>query len=234
MTIEKLPLNERVFSILKGMIQSGKISPGERIKEEDIAKKLGVSRTPVREAIRKLESLGFVEKRKTSGYIVRSFTRDDVEEIYGIMGILEEYALILALENVDKKKLEKLRDLLKAQEEALSSGDMRKVVRLNNRFHDLLYGLCGRKRLIALINYFRELFNIFRRWLLIEKDSAIAALGDHKRIVELLEAGDRRRLRMAVRSHIERGKKLTLKKLEEVGRGEEEKDTCGETRAGWA
>ncbi len=232
--LERLPLNERIFSVLKKMIQNGELSPGERVKEEEVAKRFGISRTPVREALKRLESLGFIERRRSSGYVVKRFNRDDIEEIYGIMGVLEEYAITLAVDNVTPSDIEKLKSLLTELEGALKEGDMRKVVRVNNKFHDILYGLSKRKRLIALINYFRELFNVFRRWLLIEKESATAALRDHWRIVELLELKDKGRLRRAIRSHINRGKKLTLKKLEEVGRGEEEENTDRETGARWA
>ncbi len=232
--LERLPLNERIFSVLKKMIQNGELSPGERVKEEEVAKRFGISRTPVREALKRLESLGFIERRRSSGYVVKRFDRDDIEEIYGIMGVLEEYAITLAVDNVTPSDIEKLKSLLTELEGALKEGDMRKVVRVNNKFHDILYGLSKRKRLIALINYFRELFNVFRRWLLIEKESATAALRDHWRIVELLELKDKGRLRRAIRSHINRGKKLTLKKLEEVGRGEEEENTDRETGARWA
>ncbi len=232
--LERLPLNERIFSVLKKMIQNGELSPGERVKEEEVAKRFGISRTPVREALKRLESLGFIERRRSSGYVVKRFDRDDIEEIYGIMGVLEEYAITLAVDNVTPSDIEKLKSLLTELEGALKEGDMRKVVRVNNKFHDILYGLSKRKRLIALINYFRELFNVFRRWLLIEKESATAALRDHWRIVELLELRDKGRLRRAIRSHINRGKKLTLKKLEEVGRGEEEENTDRETGARWA
>ncbi len=233
--IERFSLKDRVYQEIKRMIINGEIPPGARIKEEELAKKFGISRTPVREALGKLESLGFIRKNKPSGYVAREFTKDDIEEIYGIMGILEEYAVILAAENITSNDIKKLKKLLDDLEKALLRDDMEEVVKLNNRFHDILYGLSGRKRLVNLINYFRDLFNIFRRWLLIEKESAAIALKDHRKIVDLLERGEKKSvIRRTVRSHIERGKKLTLKKLEEVGRGEEKKDTRGEARAGWA
>ncbi len=232
--LERFSLKDRVYLEIKNMIMSGEIPPGTRIKEEELARRFGISRTPVREALSRLESLGFIRKVRPSGYMVMEFAREDIEEIYGIMGILEEYAVSLAARNATPEDIKTLRLLLDEQEKALRRGDMEEVVRLNSRFHDVLYGLSKRKRLIGLINYFRDLFNIFRRWLLIEKESAAAALEDHRRIVDVLEEGDRRRIKGVIRRHIEKGKKLTLKKLEEVGRGEEKEDIGGKARAGWA
>src|SRR4030042_2040385 len=107
------------YEFLKSSVLSGHFNPGERLTEERLAKKLGVSRTPVREALHKLESEGLIKPLETRGFIVSRDSKDEVEELFELRAILEGHALRIISEKISEEDLEQLNGFIEKAEEAL-------------------------------------------------------------------------------------------------------------------
>src|SRR4030043_2405293 len=124
---KKKTLREEVYESLRKSILHGKLNPGQHLIEEQLSNQVGISRTPVREAFHKLEKDELVTRLPKGGFAVREFTKDDVEEIFGIRGALESYAAYLATLHMTPDKISTLEKKLKESEEALGKGDDEKV-----------------------------------------------------------------------------------------------------------
>ena len=135
-------LREEVYESLKKSILHGKLKGGQRLIEETLADQIGISRTPVREAFHKLERDDLVTRLPKGGFAVREFTKEDVEEIFGIRSALESYASYLASLHITLEKISQLEKKVKELEDALEKRDDEKFIQLNTEFHDLIYYCC--------------------------------------------------------------------------------------------
>jgi len=191
------------------------MKPGQHLIEEQLADHVGISRTPVREALHKLERDELVTRLPQGGFAVREFTKEDVEEIFGIRSALESYAAYLATLHMAPDKISILEKKLKESEDALEKGDDNKVVQLNTEFHDLLYKSCGSKKLVEMINTFRDYFYRYRSALLHIQSGISQSNKDHHQMLEAMKKKDPGLAERLVRNHLERGKDLVLKEIEE-------------------
>jgi DNA-binding GntR family transcriptional regulator len=203
---KKKSLREEVYESLKKSILHGKLTAGQRLIEEQLAHQVGISRTPVREAFHKLERDEFA---------VRQFTKEDVEEIFGIRSALESYAAYLATLHITPDKISTLEKKLKESEDALSKGDDDKVVQLHTDFHDLLYKSCKSKKLVEMINNFRDYFYRYRSGLLHVENGISYSNKDHRQMLEAMKKKNPRLAERLVRKHLSRGKDLVLREIEE-------------------
>ena len=133
------PLREVVCETLRDAVRRGVLKPGERLMEIQLAEELGVSRTPVREAIRKLEMEGYVIMMPRRGTYIADLSIRDINEVFEIRTSLESLASGLAAERITEDELEKLQRLLVQIGTHIKSGDMESIVRTDTEFHDLLY-----------------------------------------------------------------------------------------------
>jgi DNA-binding GntR family transcriptional regulator len=131
-------LREQVYKSLKASILNQALPQNKRLVEERLAEELGTSRTPVREAIQKLEKEGLIHKLSKGGYAVSAITDGDIEEILGIRGILEGYAAYLATTRVTDDDLKFLEEIVNREEQCLKRRELEECVRLNTEFHDRL------------------------------------------------------------------------------------------------
>jgi len=131
-------LREKVYDSLKKSILHGRLKGGQRLIEEQLAHQVGISRTPVREAFHKLERDELVIRLPKGGFAVREFTKEDVEEIFGIRSALESYAVFLATSHISPEKISHLEKKIEETEKAMKRGNNDKVVQLHTEFHDLL------------------------------------------------------------------------------------------------
>lgn len=212
---KKKSLREEVYESLRKSILHGKLKPGQHLIEEQLADHVGISRTPVREAFHKLERDELVTRLPKGGYAVRRFTREDVEEIFGIRSALESYAVYLATVHMAPDKLSILEKKLEESEGAIEKGDTDKAVQLNTEFHDLLYKSCKSKKLIDMINTFRDYFYRYRSALLHIQDGTSFSTKDHRQMLEAMKKKNPRLAERLVRRHLERGKELILKEIDE-------------------
>jgi DNA-binding GntR family transcriptional regulator len=150
MAFEKLNHNtlaKQVVREVRLQIFSGALKPGERVVESDVAKAMGISRGPVREAFAELEKEGLIITHLRKGTYVKSFAIKDIEEIYTLRAMLEGFAVTLALDRLQEQDLEYLRDILNQITEMAEKKDVIEVARLNMQFHQKILELSDHKRL---------------------------------------------------------------------------------------
>jgi DNA-binding GntR family transcriptional regulator len=211
---ERKSLGEHVFESLKHSIVRGKISPGEWLVESHIAETLGISRTPVREAIHKLEREGLIERRPRGGFTVLGFERDDIEETFGIRSVLEGYAARLAAVKHDTQELKDLENKIGEFQYALDRNKMNLLPKINTEFHDLLYSLSKSPKLINMINGLRDQIYRYRQMILKERQFASTSNQDHKKMLKYIRKRDAEGAERIVREHILRGQEMVLKEYD--------------------
>lgn len=206
-------MGQDVFEYLKNAIIDQTIEPGERLVESKIADMLGISRTPLREALHKLEREDWIEKIPSGGYMVVTLTKNDIEHTFGIRSVLEAYAASLAAENHTQKDLIPLEKKMKEYQDCLEKNDTNKLQKINTEFHDLLYALSGSPKLIKMINQLRAQISRFRQIILKQDQFAHESNEDHIRMLSLIRGRDGHGVEQLVRHHIIKGKNAVLSQL---------------------
>jgi len=207
---QRKSLGQHVFENLKSAIVKGDLSPGDRLIENQLAKTLGISRTPVREAIHKLEREGFLRKKPGGGFSVLGLSREDVIETFGIRSVLESYAARLAAQKHRKQTLKPLEKKIDTFQNRLDSGDFELLADINTEFHDLLYGLSESPRLIKMIHNLRDQIFRFRQIILKNANLAKISNQDHKDMLKKIRQRDAEGVEELVREHIMRGQQAVL------------------------
>jgi len=202
-----ISVRERAYEFLKSSVLSGHFNPGERLTEEHLAKKLGVSRTPVREALHKLESEGLIKPLETRGFIVSRDSKDEVEELFELRAILEGYALRIISERISEEDLKQLDRLIAGAEDALRRKRMEEVFKWNTKFHDTLHGIVvDKKRLHRLLVNIRKYVLRYRRDTLQYPDGGKRAVDGHRKILLALRLKDPDLCERMMREHIQEAK----------------------------
>lgn len=211
---ERKPLGHYVFENLKQAIVRGDFSPGNRLVESRIAEAMGISRTPVREAIHKLEREGLIKKLPQGGFYVLNLSREEIEETFGIRSVLESYAARLAAIKHQKEELEPLEEKIEAFQDFLNRGEMEALLKINTEFHGLLYAMSRSPKLVKMINDLQDQIYRFRRIILKIETMAKTSNDDHRQMLSAMKMRDADRVETLVRQHILRGQKIVLKELE--------------------
>jgi len=212
---DRKSLGDHVFENLKQAIIRGEVAPGDRLVESRIAGVLDISRTPVREAIHKLEREGLLRKLPHGGFTVVHLSREDIEETFGIRCVLESYAARLAALNHREEDLIPLEEKIREFQACLTKGRPEELPRINTEFHNFFYALSRSPKLIKLINDLRDQIYRFRRILLKMDNMARTSNEDHRNMLEAIRQRDVDRVENLVKEHIERGKRIVLKALED-------------------
>ncbi len=212
---ERKSLGQDVFEYLKNSIIDQTIEPGSRLVESKIAEMLGISRTPLREALHKLEREEWIEKTPSGGFQVVSLTRQDIEETFGVRSALEAYAARLAAENYREKDLIPLEKKMLEYQKCLEKKANDKLQKINTEFHDLLYALSRNPKLIKMINQLRAQISRFRQIILKQDEYAIESNEDHFRMLEAIKKRDGDAVEKLVREHLIKGKNAVLSQLVE-------------------
>lgn len=197
-------IRDSVFSILRNAILNGKLEPGEHLVERDIAEQLGISRTPVREAIRQLELERLVTHIPRKGVVVAGFSKADVLEITAIRTVLEGLICSIAAVKVRARDLDRLELILRQMQDEHSKGNFKKVNQLNNRFHETIYRAAESPRLYDLLSTLREYINRFAQVAYTKPGRFEEALVEHKAIVEALCNHDSHKAEEAAKRHVEK------------------------------
>lgn len=201
-----LPLRDVVFHTLRQAILRGELKPGERLMEIHLAQKLGVSRTPVREAIRKLELEGLVRMIPRKGAVVAEITISDLEDVLEVRMALEELAVKLACRMLTPEQIEQIGALADEFEQTLYGEDVGACAQADMRFHEAIYEATGNGRLVQILNNLREQMYRYRMEYLKDRDAHQQLVQEHAEILEALAAGDVDRALEASGRHIERQK----------------------------
>lgn len=218
------PLREVVFDALRSAITSGALQPGERIMENQLAEQLRVSRTPVREAIRKLEQEGFVVMVPRRGTYIADISIRDINEVFEIRTALEVLAAGLAAERIAEEDLEKLERLLVEIGELIDIGDNEKLVEADCRFHDILYNSTHNKTLANIVSNLREKFTPFRAISYAYPGRAKPSLEEHRRLVEALAQRNAPLAQQVARKHMEKAEQTLLQHMSERHNSERHTD----------
>jgi DNA-binding GntR family transcriptional regulator len=208
------PLGQHVFENLKQAILRGSVAPGDRLVENRLAETLDISRTPVREAIHKLEREGWLRRLPRGGFTVVSLTREDIEETFGIRCVLECYAARLAALNHSEEDLKPLDERIREFQRCLDAGQIDELPRINTEFHNLFYDLSRSPRLVKMIHDLRDQIYRFRRIILQVETMAKVSNNDHRKMLKAIRMRDSDRVERLVEEHILRGRKIVLRELE--------------------
>lgn len=212
---ERRSLGQDVFEYLKKAIIDQTITPGSRLVESKIADMLGISRTPLREALHKLEREDWIEKTGSGGFQVVTLTKDDIEQTFGIRSVLEAYAARLAAVNHKTSDLIPLEKKMMEFKICLETGDSDELQKINTQFHDLLYALSKSPKLIKMINQLRAQISRFRQIILKHSEYAHKSNEDHINMLEAIKNRDGETVEELVREHIIKGKTAVLSQLKQ-------------------
>lgn len=177
-------LRERIVNILRESIIKGTLKPGERVAESDLAEKYGISRTPIREAFRQLETEGFLKVIPRRGAEVTSLTEEDVREFYEVKSLLESYAAKVATEKLTEKDIKRLETLNQSMERFARNGDMKGFFKADNDFHDIFIQKCGNDKLCNIIQNLLQQFQRFRIASFVIKGRMEVSVEQHKDIIK--------------------------------------------------
>jgi DNA-binding GntR family transcriptional regulator len=197
-------IRDSVFSTLRTAILDGKLQPGERLVERDIAEKLGISRTPVREAIRKLELERLVTHIPRKGVVVAGFSKADVVEILAIRTVLEGLICSIVATKIRARDLERLETTIVQIRDENIKGNQKKVNQLHDKFHEIIYRAAESPRLYELLNNMREYINKFAHDAYTKPGRTEEALVEHGRIVEALKKRNPQEAELAAKQHVEK------------------------------
>lgn len=200
-----VPRGEAAYRHLFEAIQTGLLKPGMRVREVEIAERFGISRTPVREAIRRLESEGLVVHVPRQGAVIKQMDQREVIELYEMRAALEGTAAQMAAQHASEAEileLEELNALMRAAAGDDRAGDDRKVAEANRRFHDDLYQAAKNPFLIKSVTALANALAVLGGTTLRDKERTEAAFAEHQEILEAIRARDGARADRAARAHI--------------------------------
>ena len=196
---------EKAYSTIRNGILEGRFAAASRITEQEIAEQSGVSRTPVREALRRLQAEGLLHFVPNQGAVVASWTPEDIEEIFELRSMLESYTAERAAQRVNKKQLARLRDLAQRQYELSQncSGDLLdQVAELNSEFHQVLQEAAGSNRLNAIVAQLIEVPLVGRTFRRYSPEQLVRSARHHLEIVQALEIRDSEAAGAIMRMHV--------------------------------
>jgi DNA-binding GntR family transcriptional regulator len=213
-----------ILERLRGLILTGEYGPEERLIEEQLAQRLGVSRTPVRQALTMLEAEGLVEIAPNRGATVCSFSIEDVWDIYDLRAVLEGHAARRATGRIEGGELERMRKLAREMEGLAGRFDdheeeIRVLVALNQEFHGTIVEASRNRRLQRLINRTVEIPLMFKAFFWYTPHERAISNQYHRRILEALEKGDADRAEIIMREHVYEGRNFVIRALEEDTNG---------------
>ena len=206
-------LSEDIADSIKTAIIKGKFKPGEKISEGELAESMGISRTPLREAFRKLENEGFIQIIPRKGAVVTGIDAEEAINLYEIKSTLEGLAARLAANKMKDKdigKLEKINDELK---ELIDKNDLESFYRVHTRFHEGFVKLCGNKRLIQMISNLNDHFNRFGIISLTLPGQFENAIWQHTQIIEAFKSGDQNLVEEKVKTNVMTGGRVLVDHL---------------------
>ena len=204
------PLRDVVSEALRQAIREGVLKPGERLMEIQLADELGVSRTPIREAVRKLELEGFVVMMPRRGTYVADISLKDVVQVFEIRSALEELAAGLAAERITPDELEELERIVVEISEYIARDEFDKIVDAGIRFHGVLYRASRNSRLVDILHNLREQMLRFRSISMHYPGRLAATWEEHRQLVEYIANHNSVQARKIAKKHMENSEKTLI------------------------
>lgn len=212
---EYLPLRDVVFNTLREAILKGELAPGERLMEIQLADRLGVSRTPIREAIRKLELEGLVLMIPRKGAEVAKISERSLKDVLEVRRSLEELAIELACQRISEEEIQRLDEIQTAFVEAISIGDAMRIAETDEAYHNTIYQCTGNVRLVQILNNLREQMYRYRLEYIKDADKRQVLLVEHEHILKALRLHHVQEAKAAMRKHIDNQEITVLKNIKE-------------------
>ena len=207
-----LPLRDVVFNTLREAILKGELQPGERLMELQLAAKLGVSRTPIREAIRMLEQEGLAVTIPRKGAEVAKMTEKDMEDVLQIRDVLDELAASIACEKISGEQLEELCQTMREFEESLKTGVITRIAEADVHFHDIIYQSTGNPKLVSMLSNLREQMYRYRVEYLKDQKNYPVLVQEHSEIVKGLAEKNKEKVMAAMHNHV-RNQAVAVKEI---------------------
>jgi DNA-binding GntR family transcriptional regulator len=229
-TADKHGLVDRLAATIQSRVLSGEIASGTRLRQEWLASEFGVSRTPVREALRQLSASGIVSVEANRGAIVRGSSPREIREAYAVRAELEGFAAEHAVEHLDDTQLDQLREAEQLFRHSIEDviEDRRRGVdrdwsteseweRANNIFHGVIQQAAGNRQLLTAIAQLHQRFPRDLTWSALSRSTHLLAenIEQHRRILEAIEARDPTRARVAMTEHVRAAGELIARRLEQ-------------------
>ena len=200
---EYLPLRDVVFKTLRQAILKGELEPGERLMEIQLAERLGVSRTPIREAIRKLELEGLVLMIPRKGAEVAKISESNLRDVLEVRRSLEELAIDLACQRITAEELESLNKAEVDFKAAIGNGDAMQIAQTDEQFHEIIYNSTKNQKLVQILNNLREQMYRYRVECIKRKESHPILIAEHEEIIRRIENKEKKEAADIVCRHID-------------------------------
>lgn len=208
-------LREKILENIRDSILKGTLKAGERVSEPDLAERYGISRTPIREAFRQLESEGYLTVVPRKGAVVTALSERDVEEFYSIKSILEGYAARLAAENLTDKDIERLETINERLAKLASAGDVKTFFRVHNEFHEQFIRASGNEKLLELIQQLLKKFDRLRIASLSLPGRMEISVQEHVKIIDAFKKRDGDTADLLVRKNAAYGGQVLIQSIAE-------------------
>jgi DNA-binding GntR family transcriptional regulator len=199
--------------VIREAIIDGRLGPGARLKEEELARELGMSRTPVREALLLLQSEGLVESIPRRGATVRSYAVDDLDDMYQLRAVLEGYAARRAATRISADVVALLEESCARFDRLRASDDPRDLVKENLFFHNVILDAAGSGRLVPLVRKVIELPLVYRSFYWYSPEQKLISEHYHKQLTRALGAGDAKRAEIIMTEHVLEARDFLLAQL---------------------
>jgi DNA-binding GntR family transcriptional regulator len=206
-------LADRAYRELRAAIVDGRLRPGGAIVETDLAEMLGVSRTPVREALRRCELEGYVVRSGNGKRTVTLPTLEGVKQLFAVRTMVEVHAVRLAAERISTAEIEQLRELLGKDKRALAQPETERLAELNGEIHGTVIRASRNRTLGGLMRTFQGRPHGFRVFAVGDVDDRRRFVAEHARLVDLLDEGDADRAAELIRTHLERACEILIADL---------------------
>ena len=206
-------LSEDIAQSIKTAIIKGKFKPGEKISEGELAESMGISRTPLREAFRKLENEGFIEIIPRKGAVVTQIDPTEAHDLYLIKSTLEGLAARLAVGRIKEKDIERLERINADLKELIAENELESFYRTHSRFHEAFVKVSGNNRLIQMISNLNDHFQRFGIVSLTLPGQYEEAIKQHEEIIDAFRRGDKRVVEEKVRKNVLTGGRVLIDHL---------------------
>lgn len=212
-SLKRRSLGQEVTIVLRRMVQRGELAPGERLVEERLAEQLGLSRTPVREALHRLEQEGLLLKRPRGGYEVRNLTIEDVEEVAGVRAVLAAYAAERAASRISPDELAQLSQNLLEFNQAIQTNDEDTLLELNSAFHAMILNAAASPLLDRLLGELHGEVERVSRAASSNMPAGLWSLKDHQALFKALKDGDPEQAAQLAKQHVHKGAQHFIEQL---------------------
>jgi DNA-binding GntR family transcriptional regulator len=204
-------IRKKIYEHLREQLLGGKMQPHQHLIEAKIARDIGTSRTPVREALHSLELEGLIESIPRVGYVVKAISEQEVEEICEIRAAIEGLAARWAMEKAHEKLVIDLEKNISIAEDKVSKGDVRAFVDMDAKFHEIISKFSGSQRLLELAQTLRRHMLRYRIQSIYLVDNVLMAIDGHKGILRAIEKRNLVEVNKAIQHHMEQSKKDILR-----------------------